>query len=249
MKRELNKIYTSKIYNICLLAYIAILVSQIFTLDVVYDELILDFDLIVNMKGINLVTLIVASIPFVYLFYDEYRDGFYNVTITRNNREKYIVTKVFQAWISGFSISLIGNIFLIIALVLKINPSNVMMSTEYSVGSYYSTINPTLALISMIFGQALYASIWPVISIWLFSCLKNKYVIMASPLIIFFITNLIFSGKLELLNLKGIDLMNSSATLYTPLGGIPYAICYTGIIFMLGIVILREEMDRRRING
>lgn len=155
---------------------------------------------------------LVAAIPVTYMFYDEYKSGLFNLTITRVSKTKYILCKIVVAMLSGFMLIGIAEIIWTITMIVLTgatptftDASNFFLgrhndySEVFNEGQWAEILiahgKGVIVFIAYNFVNACYAMTCPLIGLFVAVFSKNKYL----PLIVPFFVNLIIDNVEQLI--------------------------------------------------
>lgn len=201
MKRELKNAIFSWNFLIAVAVtaftfYIAIADTSILALYKNVDILYL-FNLCMQISPLFLFLPFVATLPYGYKFIDEYNSNFFRFSLSRSSYRKYTLTKTVAVVVSAFLAVFLGLILCVafFAIIAKpIDTNDILYLQLYDtlrVGRTYGClldINVYLYIITYIFFMSLFASLWPVIGMISSTYIKNRYVSLIMPFIVFFLS-------------------------------------------------------------
>lgn len=154
------------------------------------------FDICMQLSPLIVFIPFVASLPYGYRFIDEYNSNYYRFSLSRSGYKKYVFRKTVAVNLSSFLAVFLGLTFAVLFLLPfseKINFNDVFHVQLYNTlvsGRTYGfliNINEYLYIFVCVFFISLFASLWPIIGMIASTYIKNRYVSLIMPFIIFFL--------------------------------------------------------------
>ncbi len=175
--------------------YIALADTNISNISKSSDILYL-FNLCMQISPLFVFLPFVATLPYGYKFIDEYNSNFFRFSLSRSSYKKYALNKTVAVVVSAFLAVFLGLVLCVafFAIIAKpIDTNDVLYVQLYDTlrtGRTYGCLldsNVYLYILTCIFFISLFAGLWPVIGMISSTYIKNRYVSLAMPFIIFFL--------------------------------------------------------------
>jgi len=206
--------------------------------------------LVTNSVGISHVLVpIVTIVPFTFFYVDELDKKAVYYSLIRCSKRKYYLANVLTAIISAVLVSSLAIlIFVIVCLGFGANLQVDNMMVEYYSGTFFQTWIESEMLVRILLihicSFVIFSIPWPLLSLAVSILSKNKYVIIASPFILFMAASYVTEmSSADMLN-PGLMLLKGSM-LKKSYGGLFYAISYH-VIFSLFFAFFYYCMSKRR---
>lgn len=155
------------------------------------------FNICMQLSPLFVFLPFVATLPYGYKFIDEYNSNFFRFSLSRSSYKKYALSKTVAVVVSAFLAVFLGlvlcvSLFSIIAKPIDINDVEyVQLYDALRQGRTYGgllDINVYLYILTYIFFMSLFASLWPVLGMISSTYIKNRYVSLVMPFIVFFLS-------------------------------------------------------------
>ena len=251
---ELKRMLTSKMLLLGAFILCLSLLSYVWR-DILYSEtedLLCMYELGWALSAALLIVPVVSLISYGVSHFNDESTGYSSLMITRSGLQNYITIKFIVAFLSGF-IMIVLTAILFSTIVVIIRPEALYITETSAIyGDFWNAViekgGGWLFFLIKIFMMGCFAGICSAMGMALSPYLKNKYIVFAAP---FFVCELLSTATeylgLYLLKPYNIPLRNSIGRL--AFGGLPYALCYIGML-LLGLYLLFDHgIRRKRVHG
>lgn len=204
------------------------------------------------LSGFDLFAPILAVLPAATLFCEDYNSGYIKSILNRVEKKRYIQEIAICSSVSGgfavFLPSLITSIFYIV---------NGKPNTPENAGINYFTVfdetvysqlqfvwDGLLMVILLLVLAFLFGAVWSNIGLCVSAFIPNRYIALAAPFALYFITHLIFYRIGFLLVLSPVNML-MPAMVFIP--NISYPFVYQIVLFVV-VVLIFDRSIRGRLN-
>ena len=205
-----------------------------------------------DLSAAMLILPVVSLIGYSISHFNDETSGFLYLIVSRTGQQTYITVKFLIAFLSGFMMVVLATvIFVLVAMIIRPGIMNIV-NTGAVYGDYWTTViqkgGGWLYFLLKTIMTGCFAGLWSSLGIAVSPYLKNKYIVFATP---FFLCELLSIATqymgLYLLDPYNISIRNSVGRL--SFGGLPYALCYEGML-LTGLYLLFDHGIRRKhVNG
>ena len=216
-----------------------------------YDPLYL-FEVSGAMGPVWLSIPILVTIPYACMHFEGGRGNFLSCSLIRTKRSTYLRNHMLAAYLSGF-VTVLGGILLFFAVLrLRLWGKPIVFTELYNIFSFWDNMEKNGACVASLIVRCLsycfYGGIWSLMSFVLSLSLRNKYVVVATPVIMELLMSYLF--MLPLIREYTWFFDPGQLTLSGNVqefwgGGIPFVVLYEcAIIFLLAVagnIILRRK--------
>ena len=234
--------------------YLAIVLTAVFMAEGAWEDIFIsnDFTYIYICSFVGYGTTMVpllSGLAFADVYCVESRDGYHYSVMVRGSRLGYCISKLVVATLSGFVMMALSIVlFTVVCFVLRkgdlvlVGQSGMdMVILDWAV-TLKKMGHPEWILFYDMFKACMYASIWPAMSLALSVIFRNKYIIMAGPLLIQKVWGIVFVGlHLPYVSFVAWSVMGKADSL--PYGGFFFRMGVFGIclvlesaVFILGVI-------------
>lgn len=232
LKQDIRKVLMSPFY------YLAIVLTAIFMVEGAWEDIFFSNDFMYIYicsflgYGTTMVPLL-SGLAFADIYCVESRDGYHYSVMVRGSRLGYCISKLVVATLSGF-IMMVLSIVLFAAICFVLRKGDMVFLSragmDMEILDWAETLkkmgHPELILFYDMLKACVYAAIWPAMSLALSVIFHNKYIIMAGPLLIQKVWDIVFVG----LHLPYVSFIAWSAR------GKADSLPYGGIFFRMGVI-------------
>lgn len=262
--RSIKTSYANWYMLICVLAVAAVMLLGIYG-ENVHKQSVCDvlyyFELTLGVGHVQLLLPIVSGIPFILGFYTECKAGYQSSCLTRCHRGKYVWVKGITAFLTGYGVVFLGAVLFVLA-VLLLGIGNEIVFTEQMTGGmdgfvifWQGLVQKglgwlDLAIRVMLFGCI--GGIWSIVCFALCSFSLNKYLIIAIPCLLVIVLPYVIALPFMPAAMQYLDpgfLMLKGGIQDNWDGGISHVLLYTLCVLILGMLLYRTGLERRRIHG
>lgn len=204
------------------------------------------------LSGFDLFAPILAVLPATTLFCEDYNSGYIKSILNRVEKKRYIQEIAICSSVSGgfavFLPSLITSIFYIV---------NGKPNTPENAGiNYFTVFDETvysklqfvwgglLMVILLLVLAFLFGAVWSNVGLCISAFIPNRYIALAAPFALYFVTHLIFYRIGFLLVLSPVNML-MPATTFIP--NISYPFIYQAVLFVV-VVLIFDRSIRGRLN-
>lgn len=204
------------------------------------------------LSGFDLFAPILAVLPAATLFCEDYNSGYIKSILNRVEKKQYIQEIAICSSVSGgfavFLPSLITSIFYIV---------NGKPNTPENAGINYFTVfdetvysqlqfvwDGLLMVILLLVLAFLFGAVWSNVGLCISAFIPNRYIALAAPFALYFITHLIFYRIGFLLVLSPVNML-MPATIFIP--NMSYPFVYQIVLFVV-VVLIFDRSIRGRLN-
>lgn len=204
------------------------------------------------LSGFDLFAPILAVLPAATLFCEDYNSGYIKSILNRVEKKRYIQEIAICSSVSGgfavFLPSLITSIFYIV---------NGKPNTPENAGINYFTVfdetvysqlqfvwDGLLMVILLLVLAFLFGAVWSNIGLCISAFIPNRYIALAAPFALYFITHLVFYRIGFLLVLSPVNML-MPATIFIP--NMSYPFVYQIVLFVV-VVLIFDRSIRGRLN-
>lgn len=205
---------------------------------------------------ISTVLPIICVIPIVLSMWDENNSGYGNMVLVRTKKSRYIVSKIIAAVISGLYVVILGS--MIFLLILKFMGVGNVTDNINSIVGLSDTIYYKWAiegkwfggLVLVVFCFALTTIPWTMIALLAAQYIKNKYLLIAIPLLINKIMIFVCYSYDELFLFNPVTWNVSTNIMITEkMGGLYFVLKVMAIVIVIFSIIYALSFNRRLKNG
>lgn len=204
------------------------------------------------LSGFDLFAPILAVLPATTLFCEDYNSGYIKSILNRVEKKRYIRETVFCSSIAGglaiFLPSLITSIFYIVngkpntAENAGINYFTVFDETVYSQLQF--VWGGLLMVILLLVLAFMFGAVWSNVGLCISTFIPNRYIALAAPFALYFITHLIFYRIGFLLVFSPVNML-MPATTFIP--SMSYPFIYQILLFVV-IAFIFDRSIKGRLN-
>ncbi len=154
------------------------------------------FNLCMQLSPLMVFLPFIASLPYGFNFIDEYNSNFFRFSLSRAGYKKYVLNKCFSVFISAFLAVFLGLLICVAFFAIfsqEIDLKNIsqlqLFETLKSSRVYGGLLNISeylYMLVCLVF-ISLFATLWPIIGMLSSTYIKNRYVSVIMPFIVFFL--------------------------------------------------------------
>ncbi|MCJ7840058.1 hypothetical protein MUB24_03850 [Lederbergia sp. NSJ-179] len=197
--------------------------------------------------SIFLIIGILPLIPFATSFASEWEQRATSFWIVRTGIRNYSVSKILISGLSGFLVSSVGMLLFMIIMRMKLP----LFSNVISTGSPYVTLlendMPIRYLIYFIAHFSLGSVLFAVAGLWISTYIPNKFVAIASPLVLYFVAHRL-TTQLDIPQyLKAVGMVEQIYDAGSPLVTLLLKLgTVVGLCFLMGVGTVRQI--RRRVQ-
>ena len=253
IKTDLKRAIISRYFIIGTLILYASFVSGVI-FDMMYSlstDLLELYELTLIIGTCSLILPVVVALPFAGSYCTDVNSGYFNMAIIRISKQQYVKSKVVVSMISGFLMVLIALVlFYITAIIIRPNVIARLDNLMDTYGEFWNRFvlrrQEWVVLLCKSLMLCVYGAIWPVIGLAVSTYAKNRYIVMASPFLVFLIQIYLVSYvDIRYLSLDNIPLRGCISEM--SLGGIPYALAYS-ILLISGLSYLFYKGVGRKLK-
>lgn len=202
------------------------------------------------LSGFDLFAPILAVLPASTLFCEDYNSGYIKSILNRVEKKRYMLETVICSSIAGglaiLLPSLITSIFYIV---------NGIPNTPENAGINYFTVfdesvysklqfvwGGMLMVILLLVLAFLFGAVWSNIGLCISTFIPNRYITLAAPFALYFITHLVFYRIGFLLVLSPVNMLMPAA-IFIP--SMSYPFIYQIVLFFVIVLILKKSIKGR----
>lgn len=204
------------------------------------------------LSGFDLFAPILAVLPASTLFCEDYNSGYIKSILNRVEKKRYVQETIICSTIAGglaiFFPSLIASIFYIINGKANtpensgINYFTVFDETVYSKLQFvWGGMMMVILLLILAF---MFGAIWSNVGLCISIFIPNRYIALASPFALYFITHLVFYRIGFLLVFSPVNMLMPAATFIPSMS---YPFVYQIVLFVL-VVLICDKSIKGRLN-
>lgn len=201
-------------------------------------------------SGFDLFAPILAVLPATTLFCEDYNSGYIKPILNRVEKKRYINENIICSSVAGglsiLSPSLITSVFYIMnGKPNTIENAGINYSTAFDETAYADlqyVWDGMLLVILLLVLAFLFGAIWSNIGLCISTFIPNRYIALAAPFSVYFITHLVFYRVGFLLVFSPVNML-MPATTFIPSMSYPFA--YQIVLFYLVILIYDKSIKGR----
>lgn len=187
---------------------------------------------------------LIAVIPFIFVYYDEWNSGEYYNVMSRSGYKKYISCKVIAVFICGFLQFLFSMFLFFMTLIILTKGRWNIGATE--LGVYQDSILQKLAvgghewilLVNEIITRGVCVAVMAVMGLAMYSFIRNKYLVVIAPFFVTVASGYIYNFMADITDNPIFVLLHPNM-LMNYLSGVKQSMYGGGVPFTYGVFVVK----------